>query len=114
MKKCRYCGKDLRGSYDFCCSECEQHYRKSSEKDQHQIKYFIMGMIMGFLIMFYGVLRNHTFAAGTGIILMGMDVVILPFTTPETVSFLGYQKSKIARRILGIMLVIVGIWFEFL
>ena len=46
MKKCRYCGKDLRGSYDFCCSECEQHYRKSSEKDQHQIKYFIMGMIM--------------------------------------------------------------------
>ena len=50
MKKCRYCGKDLRGSYDFCCSECEQHYRKSSEKDQHQIKYFIMGMIMGFLI----------------------------------------------------------------
>jgi small neutral amino acid transporter SnatA (MarC family) len=73
-----------------------------------------MGMIMGFLIMFYGVLRNHTFAAGTGIILMGMDVVILPFTTPETVSFLGYQKSKIAGRILGIMLVIVGIWFEFL
>ena len=46
MKKCRYCGKDLRGSYDFCCSECEQHYRKSSEKDQHQIKYFIMGMII--------------------------------------------------------------------
>lgn len=114
MKKCRYCGKDLRGSYDFCCSECEQHYRKSSEKDQHQIKYFIMGMIMGFLIMFYGVLRNHTFAAGAGIILMGMDVVILPFTTPETVAFLGYQKSKIAGRILGIMLVITGIWFEFL
>ena len=44
----------------------------------------------------------------------GMDVVILPFTTPETVAFLGYQKSKIAGRILGIMLVIAGIWFEFL
>lgn len=114
MKKCRYCGKDLRGSYEFCCSECEHNYRKSSEKDQHQMKYFITGMILGFLIMFYGVLRNNTFAAGTGIILMGMDVVILPFTTPETVSFLGYQKSKIAGRILGIMLVIVGIWFEFL
>lgn len=114
MKKCRYCGKDLRSSYEFCCRECESNYRTSNEKDKRKIKYFIMGIIMGFLVMFYGVLLNNHFIMGAGIILMGIDVVILPFTTPETIACLGYQISKVAGRILGILLVIVGIWFEFL
>ncbi len=45
---------------------------------------------------------------------MGIDVVLLPFTTPETISFLGYQKSKFAGRISGILLIAVGVWMCFI
>ena len=42
------------------------------------------------------------------------DVVLLPFTTPETINFLGYQKSKFAGRISGILLIAVGVWMCFI
>lgn len=29
MKKCRYCGKKVGISLEFCCGECENSYRKS-------------------------------------------------------------------------------------
>jgi small neutral amino acid transporter SnatA (MarC family) len=45
---------------------------------------------------------------------MGIDVVLLPFTTPETINFLGYQKSKFAGRISGILLIAVGVWMCFI
>ena len=71
---------------------------------------FILGIVLGFLIILYGIsLSNRTSAIGIGIIVMGIDVVLLPFTTPETVSLLGYQKSKLAGRLLGILLIAVGI-----
>lgn len=113
MKKCRYCGKNLNSGYEFCSSECENKYRTSTKKDNHKIKYFIMGVITGFLVMFYGILLNASSVIGAGIMLMGIDVTVLPFTTPETIEILGYQKSKIAGRICGLALITVGIWFEF-
>lgn len=64
--------------------------------------------------MFYGVLSNRNFIIGVGITLMGIVVVSLPFTTPETTAFLGYQKSKFLGRIQGILLIAVGIWVGFI
>lgn len=113
MKKCRYCGKKISGSFEFCCSECENSYRKNIEKDKSKIQYFIMGLIAGFLVMFYGVLQNNVAITGGGIIVIGMVVAVLPFSTPETVVCLGYQKSRIMGRILGIVLIVVGIWLGF-
>ena len=49
-----------------------------------------------------------------GIVVMGIDVVLLPFTTPETINFLGYKKSKFAGRISGILLIVVGVWMWFI
>ena len=85
------------------------------DKDNHKIKYFILGIILGFLVMFYGIIsNNNVFIIGIGIIVMGIDVVLLPFTTPETIYFLGYQKSKFAGRISGILLIVVGVWMCFI
>ena len=115
MKKCRYCGKELDSNLEFCSSECENSYRKIIENDRHKIKYFILGIILGFLVMFYGIIsNNNVFIIGIGIIVMGIDVVLLPFTTPETINFLGYQKSKFAGRISGILLIAVGVWMCFI
>ena len=114
MKKCRYCGKERNSNSEFCSNECENSYRKIIEKDRHKIKYFILGIILGFLVMLYGVISNSDFIIGVGIIVMGIDVVSLPFTTPETTAFLGYQQSKFVGRILGILLLAVGIWVGFI
>lgn len=113
MKKCKYCGKKISSSFEFCCHECENRYKKNIEKAESRIKYFIIGIIIGFLVMFYGVISNSDFIIGDGIIVMGIVAVVLPFTTPETAALLGYQKSRIVGRILGILLIVVGIWVGF-
>ncbi len=88
---------------------------KRWDKDSHKIKYFTLGIILGFLVMFYGIIsNNNVFIIGIGIIVMGIDVVLLPFTTPETINFLGYKKSKFAGRISGILLIVVGVWMWFI
>lgn len=87
---------------------------KMIEKDKHKIKYFIIGIVVGFLIMLCGVVSNKDFTMGVGIALMGIVVVLFPFTTPDTVAILGYPKSKLVGRILGLILIIVGIWVGFI
>ena len=85
------------------------------EKHYQKINNFILGIILGFVVMFYGIIsNNNVFIIGIGIIVMGMDVVLLPFTTPETINFLGYKKSKFAGRISGILLIVVGVWMWFI
>lgn len=110
MKKCKYCGKRMSSSFEFCCSECENDYTKNIEKAEGKIKYFIIGIIIGFLVMFYGVLSGSDFITGDGMIVMGIVAVVLPFATPETIVLFGCKKSKIVGRILGILLITVGIW----
>lgn len=111
--KCIYCGKKLLAHGDFCCHSCELHYQEQTDKDRSKIKYFAAGMLIGFLVMLCGVLANHDFVMGAGIALMGMVVLLLPLTTPETIVLMGYQKSKIIGRVLGALLTAVGIWMVF-
>ena len=113
MKKCKYCCRKISSSFEFCCHECENSYAKKIEKAESRIKYFFIGIIIGFLVVFYGVISNSDFIIGDGIIVTGIVAVVLPFTTPETVALLGYQKSRIVGRILGILLIVVGIWVGF-
>lgn len=94
MKKCRYCGKELDSNLEFCSSECENSYRKIIEKDRHKIKYFISSIILGFLAMFYGVVSSRNCMIGSGIIVMGVTVVLLPFTTSETTALFGNKKAR--------------------
>lgn len=54
MKRCSYCGKKINGSVGFCSDACESRYKKVMEKDGPKVKYFISGIILGFLVMFYG------------------------------------------------------------
>ena len=115
MKKCKYCVNELNNNSEFCSNECESNYKEALEKDNRKIKYFILGIALGFLIILYGIaLGNRSSAIGIGIIVMGIDVVFLPFTTPETAALLGYQKSKLVGRLLGILLIAVGIWVGFI
>ena len=110
MNRCRYCGKEIRGTSDFCGQSCETRYQKAVEKDRRKIPYFIVGMGVGFLVLLCGVLLQIDWVLGAGIAFMGLVTFILPFTTPETTALLGYPKAKILGRVLGVLLIGVGIW----
>ena len=45
---------------------------------------------------------------------MGVTVVVLPFTTPETTALFGNKKARFIGRILGMLLIAVGIWVGFI
>ena len=47
---------------------------------------------------------------GAAIGLMGLTVIGLPLTTPETIGWLGYRPARRLARALGVLLVLVGIW----
>ena len=45
---------------------------------------------------------------------MGITVVLLPFNNPETIALFGNKKSRFIGRILGMILIAVGIWVGFI
>lgn len=110
MKKCGYCGKEVKGELDFCSDGCEKSYKDENEKDERRIKYFAGGIFLGLLVIAVSAFTKSVFMVGIGVIIMGIVVFLLPFTTPETIAFLGYKRAKTAGRIAGIVLIAVGIW----
>ncbi len=110
MKKYRYCNKRTSDTLSNSYHDWKEEDRKTVEKDSYKLPIFIAGIVIGFLIMLCGVFLSNDFIIGMGIMLMGITVILFPFTTPQTTAFFGYQKSKIIGRILGLLLVGVGIW----
>ena len=110
MKKCGYCGKEVKGELDFCSDGCEKSYKDENEKDERRIKYFAGGIVLGLLVIAVSAFTKSVFMVGIGVIIMGIVEFLLPFTTPETIAFLGYKRAKTAGRIAGIVLIAVGIW----
>ena len=65
------------------------------EKDGPKVKYFISGIILGFLVMFYGIISNSSFLIGMGSIVIGIDVVFFPFYHAGNNRFFGISKAKL-------------------
>lgn len=112
-KRCLYCGKKIDSRMKFCSAACMEKYEEAEKKDQPKIKYFVAGILLGFMIMFWGVCSMDHRLTGIGILLMGLLITLFPFTTPDTVLMLGYKRSKTAGRAAGIVTVLVGIWLMY-
>lgn len=84
---------------------------KQISMDLPKVKYFLIGIIAGFLLILVSILAgNNSTLLAIGIVLMGITTIVFPFCTPETVRLLGYEKSKWLGRILGVVLIFIGIW----
>ena len=122
-EKCSYCGKlctphsvtnSVSGSDTvFCSDSCRKTYESSISRDTHRSRYMICGIIVGFIVMFYGIAIQSDSFLGGGIAVMGAFITLLPCATPEAVRLLGYRRSKAFARILGIVLILAGIWIGF-
>lgn len=113
-KKCKYCHKKIPSGKDFCGDNCSELFAKSVEADQKRTGYFLCGIGIGFIGLIIGILMQNLRIEGISILLMGMVVVLFPFTTPETIRIFGYVHAKWFGRVLGFLLVAVGIWVAFL
>ena len=110
MEKCAYCGKPGKEKGKFCSDECKRRYEKELQKDQRNIRYFLLGIGIGILCLFAGTIIGRKWAEGGGLILTGLTIFIFPFTTPETVKWLGYKRAKVLGRTLGILVIAAGGW----
>lgn len=112
-KRCKYCNKEISNGNEFCGDKCFKQYNESIQLDQKKMIYFVCGIIIGFLGIIFSVLLDIILLEGISIMFMGMVVILLPYTTPETVKMFGYIHAKCIGRILGFLLEIVGIWIAF-
>lgn len=80
---------------------------------KHKIKYFTLGIIIGFIIVVISVLmQNNNNLMSIGLMTMGITITIFPFCTPDTIKLVGYKKSKIIGRILGLVLILISLWIK--
>ncbi|HJA66621.1 MAG TPA: DUF2116 family Zn-ribbon domain-containing protein [Candidatus Mediterraneibacter cottocaccae] len=122
-EKCSYCGKHCtphsisvsahEAGTIFCSDSCRRNYESSISRDTLRSRYMIFGIIIGFIVMFYGIATQSYRFLGGGIAVMGAFITLLPCATPETVRLLGYRRAKAFARILGIVLILAGIWIGF-
>lgn len=83
------------------------------KRDEQKTKYFIFGILIGFLMVLFSIfMGNNNTVMASGIIIMGITIMAFPLCTPETVKLLGYRKSKQLGRILGIIMIVLGIWIK--
>lgn len=65
--------------------------------------------------IFIGVFYNsNTAIIGMSIIFLGIIIILMPFTTPETNELLGYKKAKQIGRLMGIFVIVIGVWIVYL
>ena len=110
VRKCSYCGRKMSSDIQFCSDKCAELYRERTVKDHKAIKYFLSGLGMGMILLLAGVFAGEDVVIGSGIILMGVVIMVFPLITPETVNLLGYRKARIAGRILGMLTLLAGVW----
>lgn len=112
MKKnvCQYCGKSLGHHQRFCDDQCARKYDQSVAKDHFQIKYFFAGIMIGIIVLFIGAFSQADFYVGSGMMTIGITIIVLPLTTPDTIRIHGYKKARMIGRILGVLCVFFGIW----
>ena len=81
---------------------------------------FCMSLAIGTIVVIVGgiITTNTTklgyILIGTGLILIGLTLMFFPFATPQTFKILGIEKGKTIVRVLGVLVIILGMAFIFL
>ena len=98
MKKCGYCGKEVKGELNFCSDGCEKSYKDENEKDERRIKYFAGGIVLGLLVIAVSAFTKSVFMVGIGVIIMGIVVFFTAVYHAGDHCFFGVQKGKDRRQ----------------
>lgn len=119
--KCIWCNKscepeitvqDKDGTYACCSEECKQKAEKFLLFGKRFSPLFlglILVCVVTLIVLSVTVPRFATLPMAA----MGFVILFLPFCTPQTVQMLGLKKSAVIGRILGVIVIALGIFMYF-
>lgn len=119
--KCLWCNKpcepeitvqDSEETYACCSEEC----RQKAEKFLHfakRLSPLFLGLIIVIIIALLALSVTAARLSSIPMTAMGCVILFLPFCTPQTIQALGLKKSILIGRILGVIVIALGIFMYF-
>ncbi|MDP4182482.1 MAG: hypothetical protein Q8942_15500 [Bacillota bacterium] len=104
-------------NFECCSEECKKEVEEFCEYvNKNVMKFFILIFLGSFsfipFIILYNIYKNELFGAlglTATLGLIGVAIILFPFSTPETNSKLGLRKAKKVTRIIGYVLLVISI-----
>ena len=115
MKKCDYCGKEISYFDQYCCDDCHRNANNFYEFREKFTKIFSITNIVGVFCIPVGIfLFAFSNAIGASLVafsltLLGIIVTLLPFPAENMITKNKIKKAVKQTRIIGIVLLILGI-----
>lgn len=115
MKKCDYCGKEITYFEQYCCDECQ---RKTLNFYDFQAKFSkFFGIVNGICVfgipigLFMFSLRQSIgfTMISLSVLILGLMIVIFPFPVDNMISSMKLKKAVSVTRIIGAVLLALGI-----
>ncbi|MGL4741984.1 MAG: DUF2116 family Zn-ribbon domain-containing protein [Sarcina sp.] len=109
-KNCPYCNKKIFEEENFCSHICEQKYNNFLNYYKKTKFLFVIGIILTLLLPVLSFLTKNAILANLSLLLLGLTIILFPFTTPETTSMLGVKKSILIARFFGALTILLTIF----
>jgi hypothetical protein len=93
---------------DECKEKIEAFYVSAYGK--RGIAIFLGLLAAAFLLVVLGFILDFRLLIG-GLTLLGLDVIVFPFGTPQTLSYLGIRKAVILIRVIGLVIMLATQFF---
>jgi hypothetical protein len=123
-KRCLWCGKETgespreiilpakqsssRGESAIVCSDaCEQSAMETLQSVRKNGYLFLIGIVSGLVLAVLGGFNRALRPAG--VLVLGLTVLLFPFVTPQTVQIFGLRKGMMLGRLLGVILLVMGL-----
>lgn len=119
-KRCLYCGKIMNEPKTFCSERCKEKYDRFEKYVNKNLKKFILGIVTTLVFVFVGMIISVYYSQiGVAIMMvsifaMFINMLIFPFSTPETIKLMGIRNSIITVRILVAILLVIMIITSFI
>lgn len=122
--KCMYCNKKIPGEMEngiiekidgmtcsFCSETCKEDCEKFLSFAKKYEKLFLALVIIPMIICTFASFILGEWVVCLMIVILGATLTLFPFCTPQTIQLTGVKKSVMIGRILGIALIVGGIFW---
>lgn len=122
--KCMYCNKKIPGEMEngiiekidgmtcsFCSETCKEDCEKFLGFAKKYEKLFLALVFIPMIICTFASFILGEWVVCLMIVILGATLTLFPFCTPQTIQLTGVKKSVLIGRILGIALIVGGIFW---
>ena len=93
----------------YVLPEYEQRLRRFIRHlERFGLKFLLSILILSMALPIAAVMRRYALL-GVVVVLMGIDFIVFPFATPETVKLLGFGSSIVLVRAIGVIAIVIGV-----